>query len=129
MIHGAGAVRAGQWARSVCINDTINRGTVFPAVEAALEQGYSVLIANPNLNMDPETRKRVPGNDSPDAHVRYMWQKFIRDCPAEGIYMIAHSMGGSCATYLMQAFKQEFISRVKAIAFTDSVHGAMRHMP
>ena len=38
-------------------------------------------------------------------------------------------MGGSCTTYLMEAFKQEFISRVKAIAFTDSVHGVMRHMP
>jgi len=60
MIHGAGAVRAGQWARSVCINDNINRGTVFPAVETAISAGYSVLIANPNYNSDPVTKVKIP---------------------------------------------------------------------
>jgi hypothetical protein len=35
MIHGSGAVRAGQWARSVCINDGLNTGSVFPFVEQA----------------------------------------------------------------------------------------------
>jgi hypothetical protein len=86
MIHGAGAVRAGMWARSVCINESLNTGTVFPFVEAAYANGYSVVIANPNLNYAGElgkpSRKQIPLNGSPEAHCRYLWTRFLRSCPA-----------------------------------------------
>ena len=30
LIQGAGAVRAGIWSRSVCVNDSLEKGSVLP---------------------------------------------------------------------------------------------------
>ena len=43
-----GAVRAGLWARSVCINEDFELGSMLPQVNWAVEKGYPVLVMNPN---------------------------------------------------------------------------------
>jgi hypothetical protein len=39
LCHGAGAVRAGQWARSLCINDSLDVGSVLPYLRNAYKEG------------------------------------------------------------------------------------------
>ncbi|OMJ90327.1 hypothetical protein SteCoe_7354 [Stentor coeruleus] len=123
LIQGSGAVRAGLWARSVCINDSLIRGTVFPFLDYAKENDFDVLIFNPNFNSDSKTNKKIKHNESHGNHGKYLWETFIRNSQAHDIYIVAHSRGGATTTVLMNTFWDEFKERVKAIAFTDAVHG------
>ena len=125
LIQGAGAVRAGQWARSVCINAKLTEGTVFPALEFAAANGFSTIVFNPNKTHSDD-HKPIPYNDSMENHSRFVWKKYIRKAPAEQLYIIAHSCGGMCTAALLETFEDEFVERVKAVAFTDSVHGSVR---
>jgi len=124
LIQGAGAVRAGQWARSVCINAKLTEGTVFPALDYAQSHGFSTIIFNPNMNY--EQNQPILGSNSMETHSKFVWKHYIRKCPAQTLFIIAHSCGGMCTTEILSAFEDEFIERVKAVAFTDSVHGGVR---
>ncbi|CAF1544740.1 unnamed protein product [Adineta steineri] len=48
LIQGSGVVRPGQWARSCCINESLDIGTMFPYMAKAKEHNLSVIILNPN---------------------------------------------------------------------------------
>eukprot|EP01129_Flabellula_baltica_P015183 TRINITY_DN7553_c0_g1_i1.p1 TRINITY_DN7553_c0_g1~~TRINITY_DN7553_c0_g1_i1.p1 ORF type:complete len:358 (-),score=68.04 TRINITY_DN7553_c0_g1_i1:14-1087(-) len=142
LIQGSGAVRAGQWARALCINDTLDIGTVFPYVEKALEKNYGIIIMNPNDNERPtekveipvslflEERPEVPeiemsqveGLSHPYEHISYVWEHFVRPSNAKTISIVAHSAGGYNTTLLLNENIDEFEQRVAAVAFTDSVH-------
>ncbi len=50
LLCGAGAVAAGQWARRLCINESLTTGTVFPYVGAKrrrLVQAHVLLALTP----------------------------------------------------------------------------------
>lgn len=49
-IHGSGVVRAGQWARKLIINNSLDQGTMLPDVLWAKEKGYDILVMNTNDN-------------------------------------------------------------------------------
>lgn len=121
IIHGSGVVRAGQWARSLIINDSINSGTVLPYVQRARDDGFDVLITNTNDNY--RNGKVIKGNGSPEAHAESVWKKFIQPSNAKSIVIVAHSYGGVVTSQLANKFKKDFDEKVKAVAFTDSVHG------
>ncbi|OMJ73458.1 hypothetical protein SteCoe_27852 [Stentor coeruleus] len=123
LIQGAGAVRAGLWARSVCINDSLITGSVFPFLDYANKNNFEVLVFNPNYNYDKASHKSIPFNSSLEKHGNYLWKNFIRSCQAHDIYIVGHSCGGISTVSLMNSFWEEFKSRVKGIAFTDAVHG------
>ncbi|OZJ06702.1 hypothetical protein BZG36_00328 [Bifiguratus adelaidae] len=81
LIQGSGAVRPGQWARSVIINDSLQMGSMGPFIDEAKQRGWAVLIANPNRNdvdhADQQGRREfIPGSESPEAHVSYIWDAF-----------------------------------------------------
>ena len=59
-IQGTGPCRPGVWARSVCINEGINLGSIFPQLEHARTHGYSVIVLNPNFAVDPISGAKVP---------------------------------------------------------------------
>lgn len=44
LIQGSGAVRAGQWARALTINDSLHTGSIFPYLKQAKENGYGVIV-------------------------------------------------------------------------------------
>jgi len=48
LIQGSGPIRPGQWARALCINESLDIGAMFKYVEAAQARGYAVVILNPN---------------------------------------------------------------------------------
>lgn len=123
LIQGAGAVRAGQWARSVCINAKLTEGTVFPALDFAQTHGFSTITFNPNMNY--VDKRPIPGSHSMEVHSLFVWKNYIRKCPANSLFIIAHSCGGMCTTELLRVYENEFTERVKAVAFTDSVHGGV----
>ncbi|XP_075788268.1 cotranscriptional regulator ARB2A isoform X1 [Pelodiscus sinensis] len=50
LIHGSGVVRAGQWARRLIINEDLDSGTQIPYIKRAVEEGYGVIVLNPNEN-------------------------------------------------------------------------------
>ena len=122
LIQGAGAVRPGIWARSVVINESLETGSMLPAIREAQNQGYSLLVFNPNVHRDPETKEPIPLNDTLSAHSNYMWSTFVSKSPAQEIFIIAHSCGGVSTMELMKLHWEDFSQRVKGIAFTDSVH-------
>jgi hypothetical protein len=123
LIQGAGAVRAGIWARSVCINDSLITGSVFPFLDFAKTEGFEVIVLNPNYCYDPKTHERIPQNESLEAHGDFVWTNYISPCKAEDLYIVAHSCGGISTMSLINHFWEEFKNRVKGIAFTDAVHG------
>nr|XP_048280089.1 cotranscriptional regulator FAM172A isoform X7 [Myodes glareolus] len=50
LIHGSGVVRAGQWARRLIINEDLDSGTQIPFIKRAVDEGYGVIVLNPNEN-------------------------------------------------------------------------------
>lgn len=121
LIHGSGAVRAGQWARSLIINDNLDMGTQIPYIKSALSKNYGVLVLNPNDNC-LSNGKKIPQSSSGEEHTHYVWNTFVKNTKATSILIVAHSYGGVLTLALADKLKEEFEKKVKAIAFTDSVH-------
>ncbi|CAF3001561.1 unnamed protein product [Rotaria socialis] len=57
LIQGLSVVRAGQWSRACCINESLDIGAMFPYVTKAKEHNLSVIILNRNQTsyIDKET--------------------------------------------------------------------------
>ncbi|XP_047029058.1 FAM172 family protein homolog CG10038 [Helicoverpa zea] len=121
LIHGSGAVRAGQWARSLIINDNLDMGTQIPYIKKALQKGYGVMVLNPNDNCQ-NNGKKIPNSSSGEEHTSYVWNTYVKNTKATSIAIVAHSYGGVLTVTLADQLKDEFEQRVKVIAFTDSVH-------
>lgn len=121
IIHGKGQVRAGQWSRKICVNESLDSGSIIPYLNSGISLGYSILVANPNLNRDLNGNP-IWGNSDMLEHTRFIWENFIRHCPAEKICIIGHSCGGVCTLHIVQTYFKEVSNRVKAICLLDSVH-------
>ncbi|XP_014289174.1 FAM172 family protein homolog CG10038 [Halyomorpha halys] len=125
LIHGTGVVRAGQWARSLIINDSLETGTQIPYIRKAMNLGYGVIIMNTNDNYRLIDGKKFPieGSSNSSEHASTVWKHYVLPTAAEKILLIAHSFGGVVTMSLASNFEEDFLRRVKAIALTDSVHG------
>ncbi|XP_050350066.1 FAM172 family protein homolog CG10038 isoform X2 [Nymphalis io] len=120
LIHGSGVVRAGQWARSLIINDCIESGTQIPYIRQAKAREYGIMVLNSNDNYRED--KRIPHTGSSEEHVKYVWDEYIPNTKASSIVIVAHSYGGILTVGLADKQKKQFEKRVKAVALTDSVH-------
>ena len=128
LIQGTGDVRAGLWARSVCINDSLDKGSMLPQIKFAVENDMACLIMNPNYHEDKKGNPVDPRVSTMEKHWNYVFKKFVVGrCQAEKVYIIAHSAGGRCLTTLYKRFTQEFHDRVKSIVLTDSAHKDIRN--
>ncbi|KAJ8006141.1 hypothetical protein DPEC_G00125160 [Dallia pectoralis] len=68
LIHGDGVVRAGQWARRLIINQDLDSGSQIPFINRAKEEGYGVMVLNPNLNhREVEKQTKTTPLPSPEA--------------------------------------------------------------
>ncbi|KAK3862355.1 hypothetical protein Pcinc_031779 [Petrolisthes cinctipes] len=124
LIHGSGVVRAGQWARRLIINDTLDSGTQLPFIKEAQKDGYGVLVMNTNDNYRRSqlNRSKIRGSETPECHAQYVWEQYINPAKAKHIAIIAHSYGGCVTTSLFKTKREELIKRVFCVAMTDSVH-------
>ena len=100
LIQGSGAVRPGIWARSVCINDCLEYGTMIKQTEWAREKGYGVLIMNPNHE----------SNKSMEEHATLVWGDYVENSGFSNLFVIAHSAGGPCLTAIQKKYASTFYS-------------------
>ncbi|XP_055905448.1 FAM172 family protein homolog CG10038 [Eupeodes corollae] len=125
LIHGSGYVRAGQWARSLIINNSLDHGTVLPYIKKARELGYDIVITNTNDNYrlsEDGAMKVIPGHNTPITHAATVWEKYVMASNPESVAIVAHSYGGSVTLALAKQFEQFFKHKVFAVALTDSAH-------
>lgn len=47
------SISAGQWARALCINDSLDVGAILGYLSKAIKAGFAVIVFNPNLNYQP----------------------------------------------------------------------------
>jgi hypothetical protein len=120
LIQGTGAVRAGVWARSVCINETNDLGSMLPQIRWATERGHPVIVLNPNYNHHPFSGQPIKGSESMSEHAKSVWKHFIEPSGIGRLLIIAHSAGGGCVTEIQQSFPESFYSKVVQLAYTDS---------
>ena len=127
LIQGTGAVRLGQWARSVCINENIYLGSMIPYVKKALENKWSIIIYNPNERRDFINKYNIIKEfPTMEKHSLYVYNNIVKtNNNIKEIYIVAHSMGGECTVQILLDNKEDLLSgKIKKIAFTDSVHGS-----
>ncbi|XP_019339008.1 cotranscriptional regulator FAM172A isoform X6 [Alligator mississippiensis] len=67
LIHGSGVVRAGQWARRLIINEDLDSGTQIPYIKRAVEEGYGVIVLNPNENYIEVEKTKAQVQQSSDS--------------------------------------------------------------
>jgi len=116
IIQGSGAVRPGQWSRSLCITHSIHAGAVFDYLQVAKETNMGVIILNPNHNqikvrvraidqpvstMNAQHAYNIKGHDTHIAHVLSIYDQFIGQCKAKELYFVAHGRGGDTLLQLL----------------------------
>ena len=123
IIQGTGGVRAGLWARSVCINDNLYLGSIIPYIEK-FQKDFSIIVLNPNERFDKKNKK-IPELQTMEDHCKYIYKNIIKtNLNIEELYIIAHSMGGYCTIEILLENEEDLLNgKIKKIAFTDSVHG------
>eukprot|EP00818_Percolomonas_sp_WS_P009746 CAMPEP_0117449694 /NCGR_PEP_ID=MMETSP0759-20121206/8076_1 /TAXON_ID=63605 /ORGANISM="Percolomonas cosmopolitus, Strain WS" /LENGTH=332 /DNA_ID=CAMNT_0005242175 /DNA_START=306 /DNA_END=1304 /DNA_ORIENTATION=- len=143
---GSGAVKAGQWARALCINDTLHTGSILDYLKQAREQDYGVIVLNPNqthvrINGVPLEEKcdfmnptRIPGPEKKDVrwiensgsggeHFIWAWDNFVgKSNKVKDVSLVAHSAGGYHTMDLLENRSSEVKDLVRGIGFTDAVH-------
>lgn len=70
----------------------------------------------------------VRGNERPRTHTVYAWDELVSKSKAKNLLLVAHSAGGSCTVSLLEE-RPEVMDRLRAVAFTDSVHRAPPSAP
>ena len=118
LIQGTGAVRAGVWARSVCINESIEKGSMLPLLHAAALHNMSVIVFNPNLHR--HQGQAIPYCHTMESHSLFAWKKYVSPTRFRRLFIVAHSAGGSCLASIQKMFSDEFYIRVGKVALTDS---------
>lgn len=79
LIQGTGDVRSGYWARSVCMNDTMELGSMIPDIEFARNNGFSVIVFNPNYNRNEQNVTVDDKIRGMGHHSSYAWNKFVEN--------------------------------------------------
>eukprot|EP00347_Sterkiella_histriomuscorum_P023677 403333772 len=120
LIQGTGAVRAGVWARSVCMNESLKTGSMLYLVEQAQKNNLAVLVMNPNLRVSGPERSAIPFCHSMESHAMYVWDKYVLPSKFKKFHIIAHSAGGACLASIQKNYKDTFYDRTERIALTDS---------
>lgn len=128
LIHGSGVVRAGQWARSLIINQSTDHGTQIPYIKRAIEAGFEVLVTNTNHRYRIENGERIylDGHETPEQHINSVWEQLIDPAldTIDSFAVVAHSYGGVVTLNMATNYPDEFLKKCFAVAFTDSVHYA-----
>jgi hypothetical protein len=116
LVQGSGAVRPGQWARALCINHSLQAGTIFDYLDIARELGMATIVLNPNqsiLKLRVKSEEEplgafsrqhaypILGHEDHVKHILYVWDHFVVKSAAKDIWMVAHSRGGDSALQLL----------------------------
>ncbi|XP_065518727.1 cotranscriptional regulator ARB2A isoform X2 [Lathamus discolor] len=132
LIHGNGVVRAGQWARRLIINKDLDSGTQMPYIKRAAEEGYGVIVLNPNENYIEveKTKAQVQlSSDSSDepAEKRERKDKIQKETKKRRDfyekYRNPQKEKETMQMYIRMIQREaEVKNKVTAVALTDSIH-------
>ena len=100
---------------------------MLPMLEFAKATGQSVIVLNPNMDIDPFTQQQIAHCGTMIEHCKFVWESFISkaNCPAETLAIVAHSAGGRCVGALFKDYQREFLDRVRCLVFTDAYYHSM----
>ncbi|GBC10298.1 hypothetical protein RclHR1_00950035 [Rhizophagus clarus] len=124
----------GIWSRRVLADQSVVEGSMIAYTKRAREMGFSVVITNPNevfwfkdkgvliLPRSTAEFSIIPGSESPESHINYVFENFVIPSAAQKIVIVANSYGGHCAIDVVQNKFNDLSDRVKAIEFTASTH-------
>ncbi|XP_049978151.1 cotranscriptional regulator ARB2A isoform X5 [Alexandromys fortis] len=132
LIHGSGVVRAGQWARRLIINEDLDSGTQIPFIKRAVDEGYGVIVLNPNENYIEVEKPKAHKHSSSDgteepAEKRERKEKVSRETKKRRDFYEKYR-NPQKEKQMMQLFirmiqrEADVKSKVTAVALTDSVH-------
>lgn len=99
----------------------MDKGSQIPYIKKALAKDYGVVVLNTNDNHTADG-KTILNSSTAEEHALYAWLNYISNANASSILIVAHSYGGVVTVSLAEEVQNDFEDRVKAIAFTDSVH-------
>lgn len=133
---GSGAVRAGQWARQLIVNESLNEGSQLPYIDRALRNDWGVMVLNTNLNSYVDvhgTHHKFPYSETPEKHGCFfgdliqsightVFGTLIANLPPENaqrIFVVAHSAGGGCISYIVRN-DFPFTDRIRVVALTGA---------
>jgi hypothetical protein len=64
----------------------------------------------------------IPESSDPREHTLTVWDRIIAKAKARDMLAVAHSAGGHCTMQLLRSRTADVLGRLRAVAFTDSVH-------
>uniref|UniRef100_A0A0K0F7I3 UPF0528 protein (inferred by orthology to a C. elegans protein) n=1 Tax=Strongyloides venezuelensis TaxID=75913 RepID=A0A0K0F7I3_STRVS len=117
-INGSGVVRAGQWARSIIINENIHMGTQFEYYEKLSSNNRGIVVFNTNDNISKKGSTKKNSKDAIE-HALFAYKKFIIPHKFSKIVIIAHSYGGTVTQNLLEIF-DNLNSNIKCVVLTDA---------
>ncbi|VDK83498.1 unnamed protein product [Litomosoides sigmodontis] len=123
LIHGSGAVRAGQWSRRLIMNESLNMGSQLPYLRVCSNRDWGVVVMNTNMNVtNSYPLEELPGSRTPVEHGINVWKTYITRAKASSIAVIAHSAGGSVIAGIVENYwSKEWMKRLKCICLTDAI--------
>ncbi|KAJ1919047.1 hypothetical protein H4219_002201 [Mycoemilia scoparia] len=109
--HG---VRPGVWSFNALAKESLHVGSAIGYIQELTKLGYGVLVTNPNENTVDENNntitqysdsikytKNIPGNETPEIHMSYIWKNVIPNLTCEKLVFLSHSYGTVCTVDLL----------------------------
>ncbi|XP_069887190.1 cotranscriptional regulator ARB2A isoform X6 [Dipodomys merriami] len=132
LIHGSGVVRAGQWARRLIINEDLDSGTQIPFIKRAVDEGYGVIVLNPNENYIEVEKPKIHVQSSSDSSDEPAEKRERKDKVSKETkkrrdfyekYRNPQKEKEMMHLYIRMIQREADVkSKVTAVALTDSVH-------
>ncbi|GMT37262.1 hypothetical protein PFISCL1PPCAC_28559 [Pristionchus fissidentatus] len=116
LIHGSGVVKAGQWARKLIMNESLERGTQLDYIKRGLDKGWGIVV----LNYNESCVGQEQGCHSPNSHAQEEWKHALPTTVRAEILVVAHSFGGSIISEQVKRMMSKDDFRVGVVALTDS---------
>ena len=113
-------IRAGEWAKYLCVIEDFHQGSMLPQVDWAVSKGIPILIMNPNYDVDPATKEPIPRSRSMYQHTLNVWDTYVKNSGFAKIHIMAFSGAGYCIYKIQGVHGDSFYSQVGKIAFTNS---------
>jgi serum/glucocorticoid-regulated kinase 2 len=114
IIQNAVGALMGIFSRSLCLDQGLSKGSMFPYIERARSAGCAVMILRPNTNSvqitnedGTVTKTPILGSESPEAHVLFVWENIISK--AENLRKIALLGYGNGASLCKDLFLRQMV--------------------
>ncbi|MCP9265830.1 Sorbin and SH3 domain-containing protein 1 [Dirofilaria immitis] len=123
LIHGSGAVRAGQWSRRLIMNESLNIGSQLPYLRICKSRDWGVVVMNTNMNItDNVPLEPLPESRTPLEHGITVWERYVAKAKANSVAVVAHSAGGAVIAGIIENYwSTEWMKRLKCVCLTDAV--------